>query len=166
MISLDHWRDFPGDNAAGGPRQGKAISRHSIMRILVKFRSVVIILAFAVFQGFGADQDKSEERLVLFETVWSKVNETYFDPSFGGLDWQKVHDGYRPQIAAAKSEPDVHALLNKMLWELKVSHAAYIPRGYFATVEPTVFAPGGIGLDTRLLGGQAVVTAVGPESPA
>lgn len=132
----------------------------------MKFRSVVIILALAVFQGLGAGQDKSEERLVLFETIWSKVNETYFDPSFGGLDWKKVHDGYRPQIAAAKSEPDVHALLNKMLWELKVSHTAYIPRGYFATVEPTVFAPGGIGLDMRLFDGQAMVTAVGSESPA
>jgi hypothetical protein len=29
------------------------------------------------------------------------VDEAYFDPTFGGLDWAKAHDRYKPQIAAA-----------------------------------------------------------------
>ena len=52
-----------------------------------------------------------------------------------------------------------------MLWELKVSHAAIIPPGFFAAVEPVVFARGGIGINIRMLNDSAVITSVDPESP-
>jgi C-terminal peptidase prc len=93
------------------------------------------------------------------------VNETYFDPTFGGLNWMDVHDRYQPKIASAKNDKDFHSLVNKMLWELKVSHAALIPPGFFAAVEPIVFAEGGIGINMRMLNGNAVITSVDPESP-
>jgi carboxyl-terminal processing protease len=134
--------------------------------MIMKLRIVTLIIWLLVLQGFGATQNKNEGYLGIFETIWHMVNETYFDPSFGGLDWQKVHDSYQPQIASAKNDGDFHALINKMLWELKVSHMAYIPPGFFAAVEPVVFAPGGIGVQVRMLNGQVVMTSVDPESPA
>ena len=132
----------------------------------MKLRIVALIFLLLVLQGFGAPQNKNEGYLGIFETIWHKVNETYFDPSFGGLDWKKVHDCYQPLIASAKNDEDFHALVNKMLWELKVSHMAYIPPGFFAAVEPVVLAPGGIGVQVRMLNGQVVMTSVNPESPA
>jgi len=132
----------------------------------MKSRIVVLIVFLFALQGFGAYQNKNEGYLGLFETIWQKVNETYFDPSFGGLDWKKTHDRYQPQIATAKNDGDFHAFVNQMLWELKVSHTAYIPSGFFSTVEPVVFAVGGIGINVRMLNGQTVITAVDPESPA
>ena len=36
------------------------------------------------------------EFLDCFEVVWQTVNDEYFDPTFGGLDWMEVHDRYRP----------------------------------------------------------------------
>ncbi len=132
----------------------------------MKLRIVTLIGLLLVFQGNAASQNKNEGYLGIFETIWQKVNETFFDPTFGGLDWQKVHDRYQPQIASAKNDGDFHALANKMLWELKVSHMAYIPPGFFAAVEPVVLAPGGIGIQVRMLNGQTVVSSVDPESPA
>jgi len=132
----------------------------------MKLRIVVLIILLSVLQGFGAYQNKNEGYLGIFETIWKKVNETYFDPSYGGLDWKEIHDRYQPQIASAKNDEDFHALINKMLWELKVSHAAFIPPGFFAAVEPVVFAAGGIGINVRMLNGQAVIISVDPESPA
>jgi len=132
----------------------------------MKLRIVVLIIFLSVLQGFGAYQNKNEGYLGILETVWKKVNETYFDPSYGGLDWKGIHDRYQPQIASAKDDEDFHALINKMLWELKVSHAAFIPPGFFAAVEPVVFAAGGIGLNMRMLDGKAVITSVDPGSPA
>jgi len=132
----------------------------------MKSRIVVLIVLLFALQGFGAYQNKNEGYLSLFETIWQKVNETYFDPSFGGLDWKGTHDRYRPQIASAKNDEDFHILVNQMLWELKVSHMAFIPPGFFAAVEPVVFAAGGIGINVRMLNGQTVITAVDPESPA
>ena len=132
----------------------------------MKLRLFVLIILLFALQGFGADQDKNEGYLGIFETIWKKVNETFFDPSFGGMDWKKAHDRYQPQIASAKNDEDFHALINKMLWELKVSHAAFVPPGFFSAVEPVVFAAGGIGVKVRMLDGQTVITSVDPESPA
>lgn len=131
----------------------------------MKLRIVTLIILLSALQGIGDDQIKKEGYLGIFETIWKKVNETYFDPSFGGLDWEKVHDSYQPQIASAKNDEDFHALINKMLWELKVSHAAYIPPGFFAAVEPMVFAEGSIGINLRMLNGKVVITSVDPGSP-
>jgi len=134
--------------------------------MIMKPRIVTLIVLLSVLQGFGAYQNKNQEYLGIFETIWKRVNETYFDPSFGGLDWKKVHDSYQPKIASAKNDEDFHALINRMLWELKVSHMAFIPPGFFAAVEPVVFAKGGIGINVRMLNGQTVITSVDPESPA
>ena len=51
-----------------------------------------------------------------FESVWKKVNKTYFDPTFGGLNWKDAHDRYLPQITAAKNDEEFYRLVNKMLW--------------------------------------------------
>jgi carboxyl-terminal processing protease len=46
-----------------------------------------------------------------FETVWQTINDKYFDPTFGGLDWLKVHDRYQPQITAAQNEEEYYLLI-------------------------------------------------------
>jgi carboxyl-terminal processing protease len=132
----------------------------------MKLRILTLIILLLVLQGIGAAQNRNEGYLGIFETIWQKVNDTYFDPSFGGLDWKKVHDRYQPEVASAKNDEDFHALINKMLWELKVSHMAFIPPGFLAAAEPLVFAAGGIGIQVRMLDGRVVVTSVDPESPA
>jgi C-terminal peptidase prc len=112
------------------------------------------------------DQSPNEEYLEIFEAVWGTVNETYFDPEFGGLDWDGVHNGYEPLVAAAGDEAALYQLLNQMLWELNVSHTGVGPADLWWTVEPVAFARAEIGVDVRLLDDQAVVTRVEAGSPA
>lgn len=100
-----------------------------------------------------------------FEIAWSVVNSRHFDPTFGGVDWQELHAGYRRQVAFA-SDSDFYRLVNEMLWKLNVSHLAVVPRNHWLLVEPTVIAEGSIGIDVRLLGGEMVITSVEPGSPA
>ncbi len=99
-----------------------------------------------------------------FEVVWQTVNEQYFDPTCGGLDWRGVHARYQPRIAAAESDEEFYRLINEMLWELKVSHAAVIPPGHWGLVYPTLFAEGSIGTDIRMLDGSVMITSVAPGS--
>ena len=131
----------------------------------MRLRIIVLFIALSILVVLTACKSEDNEYLNTFEIVWNKVNETYFDPTFGGLNWIDVHDRYQPKIASAKNDEDFHSLVNKMLWELKVSHAAFIPPGFFAAVEPIVFAKGGIGINMRMLNGNAVITSVDPESP-
>jgi C-terminal peptidase prc len=127
---------------------------------------IVLLIALGVLVQPTPCRSQNEEYLRTFEIVWKRVNETYFDPTFGCLNWKDIHDRYLPQITAAKKDEEFYRLINKMVWELKVSHANIVPPGSLALYEPLVFAEGSPGLDVRLLNGAAVITSVKPESPA
>jgi C-terminal peptidase prc len=101
--------------------------------------------------------------LQVFETVWSTVDRTYFDSEFGGLDWSEVRDRYRPLVARVQNDGDFFRIINRMLFELGVSHLAVVPADQLA---PSLSTPGTIGIDVRLLGADTVITSVEPGSPA
>ena len=132
----------------------------------MRLRIIVLFIALAILVELTSCRSENKEYLSTFEIVWKKVNETYFDPTFGGLNWKEVHDRYQPQIATAEKDEELYSLINQMLWELKVSHAHLVPPGSWALFEPLVFAEGSAGIDIRLLNGEAVITSVKPESPA
>src|SRR5260221_8115349 len=67
-------------------------------------------------------QTSPEVRAKTFEKVWSTVNERFYDPTFGGVDWKAVHDKYLPIVSAAKSDGDFYDSVREMLALLKVSH--------------------------------------------
>jgi carboxyl-terminal processing protease len=102
---------------------------------------------------------------ISFEIVWRVVNDRHFDPAFGGVDWQELHDRYRQQIVFA-SDAEYYKLVNEMLWQLNVSHLAVVPANYWQMVEPTVMTEGSTGLDVRLFDGEIVITSVEAGSPA
>jgi len=95
-----------------------------------------------------------------FETVWQTINEKHIDPNFNGLDWSEVHDRYQPQIAAAKNEEEFYLLVNKMLFELNISHTAVVPQDELGQIDPILSAEGNIGIDVRMIEDNAVITSV------
>lgn len=99
-----------------------------------------------------------------FDFAWRTVNETHYDPTFGGLDWQAAYDRYRPLVAASRSDAEFYARLNEMLFELDLSHLLAIPPEDLKRALPVLFAEGTIGVDVRLIGGEAVVASVMPGS--
>ncbi len=139
------------------------------MKAKIIVLSLTLVLARASPPAAGpalTGEKQAQEYLDTFEIVWRKVNETFFDAAFGGLDWKAAHDRYRPLIAAAKSDEEFYGMANRMLWELKVSYANLVPPRTIALYEPLVFAGGTPGIDLRLIEGAAVVTSVKPGSPA
>lgn len=95
-----------------------------------------------------------------FEIVWQTINDKHIDPTFGGLDWSEVHDRYQPQFAAAKSEKEFYLLINKMLFELNISHNVVVPPDDLEQIDPVLSAEGSIGIDVRMIGDNAVITSV------
>lgn len=69
-----------------------------------------------------------------FLQAWSVVNETYFDASFGGLDWNKVKDEYLPRAKAAKSEAEIDNLILEMVGKLGKSHFGIIPASFYRSL--------------------------------
>lgn len=75
----------------------------------------------------ATDQSPAAKRRETFEIVWQTVNKNFYDPDFGGLDWQSVHDRYAPQALAARSDAELYSVLQLMVNELHKSHFWIIP---------------------------------------
>jgi carboxyl-terminal processing protease len=120
---------------------------------------------FLVFVVILSCKKEHAEYVRSFETVWQTVNQKHYDPTFGGLDWQEVHDRYRPQIGSAQSDKKFYTLVNKMLFELNLSHLLITSHDDLKLYLPTLFADGSIGISINLLKGAPVITSVEPGSP-
>jgi carboxyl-terminal processing protease len=114
----------------------------------------------------GALVVSPEVRQETFDIVWRTVKEKHFDPTHGGVDWDKVRERYAPRVDGAKSDSEFYGLLRQMLGELHQSHFNIIPPE--AVVEDNSPEPkaGGIGIDLRLVDGQPMITRVESGSSA
>jgi carboxyl-terminal processing protease len=129
-----------------------------------------------------------------FQIVWQTVNDLFYDPKFGGVDWASMRERYEPLVAKTRSDGELHSLLQQMLNELHQSHFMVIPKEAIPKIrvakETNDSAAGdaddaekedpldsinykltdrlltGIGIDLRVLDGSAVLTRVEPGSTA
>jgi C-terminal processing protease CtpA/Prc len=101
-----------------------------------------------------------------FETVWQTVNEKHYDPTFGGVDWKKIHDRYKPKIAAAEDESEFYLYTNQMLFELNLSHLLVATQEDLERYIPILTSRGAVGIDIKWMGEDAVVTNVRPDTQA
>jgi len=110
-------------------------------------------------------EEWAAQRNETFETVWKTVDEAYFDPTFGGVDWAAVREKYRPKLEATGDKPALRSLLQAMLGELRKTHFSILPR------EMSVFTPqersrvGTVGLGCLYVDGPMAIDAVDTNSP-
>ncbi len=95
-----------------------------------------------------------------FNMVWTTVNESYYDETFGGVDWVAVREKYRAGLPQAGDKAALRRLLQAMLNELRRTHFSIQPR------EMAVFTPaervriGTSGVEVAFVEGAVVVRAV------
>jgi len=128
----------------------------------------LLLLFAAAWSGFGQPPSQLDLRLDIesFEKVWTTVRDKHWQAKPGGLDWQAIHDEYRPRVEKAASHADAQAVMQEMLDRLKQSHFAIIPAPVYSVIDDSEGGPGVTGIDARVLEGHAVVTSVDPGSPA
>lgn len=103
--------------------------------------------------------------LETFDAAWRIVHETYFDSSFGGVDWDAVRDSLRPRAERARDREELRRTIDALLQRLGRSHLSLIPRELADTGDGAA-ERGAVGLDVRLLGERLVVTEVDSGRPA
>jgi carboxyl-terminal processing protease len=117
----------------------KALTRMKHRLVVAVFTALCLAILFAMRapaqqapppggpppQPATSDAQKRKES---FELVWNTVNQFFYDPAFGGVDWKQAHDRYAPLVAKATSSEQFHLLLQEMLNELHQSHFLVIPR--------------------------------------
>lgn len=97
-----------------------------------------------------------------FELAWQTVDETFYDPTFGGFDWRAVHDELRPRAEAAPTPEALRRVIADMLSRLKRSHFALVSSA-------DVDGPMGeatLPIDVRVRSDGVLITGVDAGSPA
>lgn len=97
--------------------------------------------------------------LALFDEVWTTINNSFYDPTFGGLDWAGVRAELRPKAAAAATMDDARAVVREMLGRLKRSHFALLSSGPGRQDDDMVLTgEAAVDIDVRVLGADIVIT--------
>ena len=101
--------------------------------------------------------------LQTFDVVWDTINSTFYDPNFGGVDWNAIRREFRPRVERAASPDDTRAIIREMLARLGKSHMALL------SAAPDSLAPSGpaaVPIDVRVAADEVVITRVIPDSNA
>jgi carboxyl-terminal processing protease len=117
---------------------------------------LIVVIVFSLL-GPGVSQTRRPSYVELFDAVWQTINDNFYDPAFGGVDWKAVRQKYLPEVAGVKDDQSFLTLSNRMMRELHASHLDLVPRQ----------APqAGIGIRTRQIEGARVITTVATASDA
>ncbi|HEY7335007.1 MAG TPA: S41 family peptidase [Bryobacteraceae bacterium] len=127
-----------------------------------------IWVALALCLEIHAQPSAPERQLAIdsFEKVWTTVRDTHWEKNPGGLDWQAIHDEFRPKVANARNMDGARAAMRDMLSRLHQTHFAILSSDSYDAVQGDIEGPGSPGIDVRILNGQVVVVGVDPGSSA
>jgi carboxyl-terminal processing protease len=123
---------------------------------------LLALFALGIGTVAAAPQDRGEVALSVasFEDAWQTINDSYYDPTFGGVDWPAVRRELLPRAKAARSADEVRTVIRDMIDRLGRSHFELLSD---ATALP---GAGAIPIDIRIHAGEVVVTRVPKDGPA
>lgn len=130
-----------------------------------------LLLAFPFSRGRSSDArpgfvstETKEGRLAVFDNVWDTIDDRYYDPKFGGVDWTGRSTAYRQAAASAKNSRELYAVLRRMIGTLNDPHTrVYPPEEKFDWWRPRFVT---IGVVVREIEGTPTVVQVDPKSEA
>jgi carboxyl-terminal processing protease len=128
---------------------------------VTRLRAIVAAVAVVWASVVGAAQ--TSQSVDTFDAAWTIIKNTHFDKTMNGLNWEAIRDELRPRAAAAKTPPELRAVIRDMLGRLGLSHFALIPSGSDTTGDGHTTsgdASGDPGIEVRLIGRDLVVTTV------
>jgi carboxyl-terminal processing protease len=107
--------------------------------------------------------------LASFDTAWARINATYYDSTFRGIDWVGLRDSLRPSVVHATHQDDVRRAIRVLFDRLGESHFMIVPSEIAQAIRgdsATPGDPGTVGLDFRVVEGRVLINSVAPGSAA
>lgn len=118
---------------------------------------LIALIALSLVKPYAPQDTRKPTYPELFQAVWQTINENFYDPNFGGVDWKAIRQKYQPEAAKVRDDNSFLALVYRMMRELRVSHLE---------LAPPQIPRSGIGLRTRRIEGKSIITAVAVASDA
>jgi len=122
------------------------------------FLLLLCAVAVSVTTSAQSPAPAATEGLALFDEVWKTINDSFYDPAFGGLDWAGVRDELRPKAAAAPTTDAARAVITDMLGRLKRSHFALLSGSATADADMVLKGEATVDIEFRVLGQDVVIT--------
>lgn len=147
-------------------------STTSSTRIILSFVIALVLSSLATARpAFATDDDSRlvstatvEGRLAVFDDVWETIQERYYDPSFGGIDWPAKRNLFRPAAGRAANTQEFYDVLRQMISSLKDAHTrVYSPDEKFDWWSPRFVT---IGVTVRDVQGTPTIIYIEPNSAA
>src|SRR6266849_2832979 len=110
------------------------------------WRCLLVLLAVSAAYG------QASVDLDSFEKVWTTVRDKHWQTKPGGLDWNAIHDEFRPHAEKAATRNEMRAVMSDMLARLGQTHFAIVPASVYALLAEGAPGTGVTGLDLRVLG--------------
>lgn len=111
----------------------------------------------------------AEERVELFNQLWTLVRDNYVYEDYGGVDWETVRTEFAPRITAAPSEEAFYDLLREMVDRLGDEHSRFESPQDVAAEEARFNGAlnyGGIGALVRTVDEGGLIVQVAEGGPA
>jgi carboxyl-terminal processing protease len=132
--------------------------RYSIFAVLI------LGLAFSMATSGTSHSLSPKDREAVFEKVWIDIDEHYYDPEFGGVNWREIHQRYLPLVQAAKDDKDFYSIVDRMTAELHDAHTRFSSPEQWANRKKHRGVS--IGFRPGYVEGKVVVLDVFPDSKA
>ena len=118
--------------------------------------------------AYGLTPQQKQDNIDSFEYVWKTIRDKHWEKDPAGLNWQAVHDEFRPKMNRADSMEAARAVMMEMLGRLHQSHFSIVPGDLYSDLDSSRSRSGDntTGLDVRVLGSEVLVTSVDAGSPA
>jgi carboxyl-terminal processing protease len=155
---------------------------HSYFPSLRSAAALAVVAGFLAFlpgndAAFAREGEQQAQKIEAFDEAARLVRDRFYDPKFGGKDWNAIVDRYRPRFIEAANKKAKAAVINAMLAELGASHMIYATvdePAYYQLVDifryglrddirkhfPDGISYPGIGIFTREVEGKTFVTGV------
>ena len=82
----------------------------------------VLALVAGIAATVHAQNEWKSLTLAAFNETWDTINQSFYDPTFGGLDWPGVAAELRPQVQNAATPEAARRVIQQMLARLHQSH--------------------------------------------
>ncbi len=131
------------------------MTRRRSLRCLGLAVALLLVPAHGRVQAV-APQDWRVTSLAAFDLVWQTIMDTYYDPTFGGVDWVGARGELRPRAERAETPDDVRQVIRALLARLGRSHFQLISSAPGDALTGEAVAP----IEIRVIDRELVVTRV------
>lgn len=123
------------------------------------------ILALALGMAVQAKSPLTPKaRIAVFEKIWKEVDEHYYEPDFGGVNWREVRQRYLPLVQQVQDDQEFYALMDRMTAELHDAHTRFSSPEQWANRRRHQGVS--VGFRAGFVEGKVVVLDVIPDSNA